>query len=112
MKKLFIVSILIFAFVLTSCSSDSDDPMDPPIKDVTYIKDIKSIIDSKCISCHASTPTNGAPMALVTSAQVKEAINNRDLIGRITNGSMPPGNVDLTSSQIQLIEDWETNSFK
>jgi len=110
MKKLFIISI--FAFILTSCSSDSDDPMDPPIKDVTYANDIKSIIDSKCISCHASTPQNGAPMSLVTAAQVKEAVENRDLIGRVTNGSMPPGSADLTAAQIQLIEDWETNSFK
>lgn len=110
MKKLFTISI--FALLVISCSSDGDDPIDPSIKDVTYVKNIKSIIDSKCISCHASTPTNGAPMALVTSGQVKEAIENRDLIGKITSGSMPPGNADLTAAQIQLIEDWQTNSFK
>ena len=110
MKKLLIISV--FVFIAMSCSSESDDPMEPPVKDVTYKDDVKSIIDSKCISCHASTPQNGAPMALVTSAQVKEAIENRDLIGRITNGSMPPGNENLTAAQIQLIEDWEKNSFK
>lgn len=110
MKNLFIISIAVFIF--TSCSSENDDPMDPPVKDVTYKDDIKSIIDSKCISCHASTPTNGAPMALVTSAQVKDAVENRDLIGRVANGTMPPGNENLTAAQVQLIRDWEKNSFK
>ncbi len=110
MKKLLVVSI--FAFLVTSCTSDGDDPIDPPVKDVTYKDNIKSIIDSKCISCHASTPNNGAPMALVTLQNVKEAVENRDLIGRVANGSMPIGNDNLTGDQIQLIRDWEKNSFK
>lgn len=110
MKKIFIISLL--AFILASCSSDGDDTMNPPVKDVTYKDNVKSIIDSKCISCHASTPNTGAPMALVTLEQVKEAVENRDLIGRVANGSMPIGGDDLTSAQVQLIKDWEMNSFK
>ncbi|MDY7396558.1 cytochrome c [Aureibaculum sp. 2210JD6-5] len=112
MKNILIVFISIFAFMLVSCTSDGDDPIDQPVKNITYKDNIKSIIDSKCISCHASTPNSGAPMALVTLQQVKEAVENRDLIGRVANGSMPPGNEDLTAAQIQLIKDWEKNSFK
>ena len=111
MKKLLYISI--FTFVFASCSSD--DPMDQntdPIKNITYKDNIKSIMDGSCITCHASTPNSGAPMSLVTLANVREAIENRDLIGRVSNGSMPPGNEDLSDNEIQLLKDWEKNSFK
>jgi len=111
MKKLTI--LLIFLFGISSCSTESE-PVDPPISnsDVTYIGTVKAIIDGSCISCHGSPLASGAPMALLTVAEVKEAIQNRDLIGRLENGSMPPpGNQDLTAAEIQAVKDWEANNF-
>ena len=51
-------------------------------------------------------------MALVTLENVKDAVLNKDLIGRVEDGSMPPEGDVLTSEQIELIKDWEKNSFK
>ncbi|RPE00006.1 hypothetical protein EGM88_01725 [Aureibaculum marinum] len=110
MKTSFIISI--FTILLISCSSDSDNTIEPPVKNVTYANDIKSIIDSNCINCHSNPPKSGAPMALVTLENVKEAVESRDLIGRVEDGSMPPSDENLTADQIQLIKDWENNSFK
>jgi mono/diheme cytochrome c family protein len=111
MKKLPI--LLIFLYGISSCSSDSAT-VDPPItnNNVTYTGTVKAIIDGSCISCHNDPPNSGAPMSLLTLAQVKEAIQNRNLIGRIENGSMPPaGNQDLTTAQVQAVKDWEANNF-
>jgi len=51
-------------------------------------------------------------MSLLTRATVQEAVENRGLIGRVENGSMPPGAApDLTAAQVQAIKDWQTNNF-
>ena len=111
MKKLSFLSIFFLLFAISSCSSDSE-PMDPPSNGVTYTGDVKAIIDANCISCHGDPILNGAPMPLLTSAEVKEAVQNRNLIGRIEDGSMPSGaSPDLTAAQIQAVKDWEVDGF-
>jgi len=46
------------------------------------------------------------------SDDTDEMIKNRNLISRIENGSMPPGNAqDLTAAQVQAVKDWQANSF-
>ncbi|QCX39923.1 hypothetical protein FF125_16305 [Aureibaculum algae] len=110
MKNLIFISIFILTF--TSCTSKDDDPIDEPINNITYTTNIKNLIDNKCNSCHSNPQKNGAPMALVTLVNVKDAVLNKDLIGRVEDGSMPPEGDVLTSEQIELIKDWEKNSFK
>jgi len=111
MKKMSILLIFFLLFAISSCSSD--DSVDPPANNgVTYTGNVKAIIDANCLNCHGNPPTNAAPMSLLTSAEVKEAIQNRNLIGRIENGTMPPaGNPDLSAAQIQAVKDWEANNF-
>jgi len=112
MKKLLILPILILLFVITSCSSGSEDTIiNPPNGDVTYAGNIKSIIDGACLNCHTDPLANGAPMPLLTLANVQEAVQNRGLIGRVENGTMPP-NGSLSAAQVQAIKDWETGGFK
>lgn len=113
MKKLSILSIFLLLYGNSSCSSDSET-IDPPNNNskVTYTGTVQAIIDGSCISCHGNPLASGAPMTLLTAEEVKEAIENRDLIGRIENGNMPPaGNQDLTAAQIQAVKDWEANNF-
>lgn len=115
MKKLEIVTMLFFLILFVSCSSDSaedDGPIIPPNTDVTYSKNVKPIIDGRCISCHSNPPVNNAPMSLVSYDNVKDAVTDRNLIARIEDGSMPPSGSDLTSTQIKTIKDWETGGFK
>ncbi len=109
-KKVSIV-LMLFTFIMFSCSSDDSNP-DPDLDpDVTYAKSIKSIIDGSCLDCHGSSVANGAPMSLTTFDEVKEAVQNRGLIGRVENGSMPPAGTDLTAAQVALIKAWETANF-
>ena len=111
-----LMTIVFLAIVSVSCSSDSDDgPMDPidPMLDtsVTYSGTVKAIVDSNCISCHGDPLANGAPMPLLSFDNVQEAVQNRNLIGRIENGSMPP-NGNLTAAQILAVKGWEAGNFK
>jgi mono/diheme cytochrome c family protein len=52
--------VFIFSFTIISCSSDDDSPIiDPPAAEkVTYIKNVKSIIDGNCLGCHGETLAN------------------------------------------------------
>ena len=114
MKKLILPSVLCLSLLIFSCSNDSDNdvnPVDPPPNNnVTYTNAIKTIMDGNCTSCHGNPLTNGAPMPLLTFNNVKDAVQNRGLIGRVENGTMPP-NGSLTSSQIQAIKDWQTGGL-
>ncbi len=78
----------------------------------TYAANIAPITTARCISCHGNTPSNGAPMSLTSLANVKDAIENRGLVGRVENGTMPPSGSDLTTAQIQAIKDWQANGFQ
>ena len=115
MKKLLILPILLLLFIVTSCSSGSEDEViiKPPVNNnVTYAGNVKVIIDSKCLNCHTDPLANGAPMPLLTSANVQDAVQNRGLIGQVESGNMPQGGTPLTASQVQTIKDWESGGFK
>ncbi|WP_457610626.1 hypothetical protein [Lutibacter sp.] len=97
--------ILLVILLFTSCTNEDNNL---PIEDnnITYTNTVKAIIDTNCLSCHTSPPINGALMPLISYNNVKEAIQNRNLIGRIEDGSMPL-NGSLPSIQIKAIKDWE-----
>lgn len=115
MKKIFLT--IAIGISILSCANDSeDDLMNPsPLPDtVTYVNDVKSIIDNNCTSCHNNPPVNGAPNALVTYLQVKDAVLNKNLIGRITGASgalMPQGGPKLPQNVIDIIIQWETDGL-
>lgn len=114
--------LLIFgSFIIFNCTNASHDDLHDheeenpdPTANVTYVDDIKSIIDSRCTSCHGTTPTNGAPpgSSFTTYTQVKN--NVVKIINRIngTPSIMPPtGNSPLTQTQIDLIEKWKDDGL-
>jgi len=116
MKKIFLV--LSICFAMLSCTNDSEDDLidTTPIPDtVTYVDNVKSIIDNNCIRCHSDPPVNGAPMSLMLYNDVKNAVLNRDLIGRITGTSsgnlMPLGGPKLPQNSIDIIIQWETDGL-
>ncbi|GGA68864.1 hypothetical protein GCM10008015_07050 [Flavobacterium palustre] len=102
-----------------ACSNDNPDTLMEDIPNenaVTYKQNVKSIIDNNCISCHAATPVNGAPMSLVTYAQVKNAIQNRGLLNRISlnNGNsllMPQGGPRLPQTTIDIVAQWQQDGL-
>lgn len=111
MKKINAAIFLACLLIITSCSSD-DDNIEVTPKEITYSKNIKTIMDNQCMACHIDPPINGAPMHLVNYQAVKESVENRNLISKIEDGSMPPGNNNLSPEEIQAIKDWKENGFK
>jgi len=113
MKQLFIVPLLLILFFFNSCTSDNDDDMDDlKVNDVTYTATIKVIIDDNCLNCHIDPPVNGASMSLISLENVREAVMNRDLIGRVESGSMPPVGDFLAATEVQALKDWQSGGFK
>lgn len=117
LKNLF--SLLIFSGFLMACSNENSETLmdDSPIQGVvTYKQNVKSIIDNNCISCHGATPANGAPMSLVTYSQVKNAMQNRGLLNRISlnNGNsllMPQGGPRLPQATIDIVAKWQQDGL-
>lgn len=53
--KLQIIIVLIFSFLFFGCSSKPLDPVifDKVDREISYTKDIKPILDNRCVSCHS-----------------------------------------------------------
>lgn len=78
---------------------------------VTYIKHIKGIMDTKCLSCHF--PGNGRAL-LGNYAQVKAVADNGQLKGYVIDGDpefMPQG-TQLPANEKNLIICWLNNGKK
>ena len=116
MKK---ITYLIFtSLFIVSCSNNSEDDLTVPVTlGITkYNQNVKIIIDNNCLNCHGTIPSNGAPMPLVTFSQVKEAVQNRGLLDRISrdqgaSGMMPNLGTRLPQNSIDLIIDWNTDGL-
>ena len=110
MKKIITIALLLL-FILSSCTSETEVTNPNPIT-ISYTNSVKTIIDGNCLACHIDPPVNNAPMHLTTYQSIKESVENRNLIGRIEDGTMPPGNNNLTPAQIKTIKDWQSEGFK
>lgn len=104
--------------VLSSCSENSTDDLVDVTQPatVTYSNSIKTIIDNNCIGCHNSPPVAGAPMPLLTYENVKDAIQNRGLLDRISrdqgaSGMMPFGGTRLPQTTIDLFVQWQNQGL-
>jgi hypothetical protein len=113
--KLFILVSLI---ALSGCSSNSPDDLVRDIpENVSYDNDVRPIIESNCIACHQEPPINGAPMPLIDYAKVKQAVQERGLIDRISRdqgaiGMMPNGGTRLPENSINIITKWRDQGFQ
>ena len=130
MKKTIVLTILLAA--LTSCSgSDTYQEIETPpetgttpgtggsgtepVTTISYTKNVKSIIDGNCVSCHSSG-RSAAFRPLTTYAEVKAAVENASLLNRIQlqsgqQGLMPQGG-RMAQANIDLIVKWNTDGLK
>lgn len=120
--KIKLIAFAFLSFILFSCSKEdttsSQTPTGPtpnPDGKVHYV-DISPIISSNCTGCHGNTPTNGAPMSLTSLTAVKEAIQTRGLISKISlpqgdANLMPKNGTRLSQAAIDKIAKWETDGF-
>ena len=119
MKEIYLkITFLIMLMASVSCTSVSEDDLvdaTPIPENITYVADVKPIIDNNCIICHSNPPQNGAPMPLVTFENVREAVQNRNLIGRISSDdpafSMPFGGPKLPQNLIDIIIQWNEDGL-
>ncbi|WP_445455275.1 hypothetical protein [Flavobacterium sp. HNIBRBA15423] len=113
-----IIAILLGSLLLTSCTNDSESDLIEVTNEetITYTNYVKNVIDTNCIVCHGTTPSNGAPMSLTTYAFVKDAVLNRGLLSRISReqgaqGMMPNGGTRLPQTTIDAIIKWQTDGL-
>lgn len=120
LKKMPFKPLLFLSMIaLASCSSNSPDDLTERIiipETVTYTNDVRPIIEDNCIMCHQEPPLNGAPMPLIDYAKVKQAVQDRGLIGRISKAQgdpdmMPFGGTRLQQEKIDLIIKWRDQGF-
>ncbi|MFT4697789.1 MAG: mono/diheme cytochrome c family protein [Flavobacteriaceae bacterium] len=105
--------------LFVNCSNDTLDDISVEevitIENVTY-QNVQSIFASNCIACHSNPTQNGAPMSLVTYQNIKDAVQNRGLIDRISRiqgegGMMPAGGTRLPPATIALIVQWNEDGL-
>ncbi|NND51242.1 MAG: hypothetical protein HKN54_02475 [Flavobacteriaceae bacterium] len=120
MKIKNIYTTLLLAFALMNCTFDSPDDLIevteiPEGEMISYNNHVKIIIDNNCLNCHSMPPQNGAPMGLVNYQQVRNAVENRGLIGLISTQDlsevMPLGGPRLPQNLIDIIVQWQLDGF-
>ncbi|HLT33333.1 MAG TPA: hypothetical protein VKZ98_06045 [Aquaticitalea sp.] len=108
-------AILIVLFDCTNASENDLIDQTEVSESVTYIQDVQPIINNNCIVCHTNPPENGAPMPLLTYDNVKDAVENRGLINRISSQDlsflMPFGGPRLPQNLIDTIIQWEADGL-
>lgn len=116
MRKIFLTAILAvivtIAFVFNSCESKTYDDISD-IKNPTYSKNVGPLIASTCTSCHSNDSQNPN---LENYADVKDAIENGNLICRIDNPSDCDGNImpqqgRMPQSSIDMVKIWRDQGF-
>ncbi len=118
MKTLFsFFLIFCVAFINKSYVHDSEDDLIdlPPVTLVTYQNDMNTIHNDNCTSCHNNPLINASPTSLLTYDPVKKAVNNRDLLNRISSEDsdflMPFQGLRLSQSTINVILQWNTDGL-
>lgn len=111
------VLLFLIGISLTACTTDSVSDLTEPnsVENISYLNDIKPIIDNNCVSCHGNPTNFGAPNSLTTYENVKASVLN-NLINRISriegsSGAMPLGGPRLSQNEINTIIDWQNANF-
>lgn len=119
-KKLLLLSFCSVVLLLSvdSCRNDKEPvPITPVTCDSnpsTYSKDIKGIMDSKCVVCH-KPGGSFASLPLQTYSQVKTATDSGKLVGTVKHTAgfpaMPQGGSKLSDAELALIDCWIQKGF-
>jgi len=121
--KLYAPFLVLAGILFVGCTNTTIDDLEPMQQDdddggteLVVFGDVQPIFNNNCVVCHSNPPQNGAPMPLVTFNNVREAVNNRGLLDRISrnegeSGLMPFGGPRLPQSSIDLINQWEEDGL-
>jgi len=116
-KKIVLFSSL--AFISINCTNDSTNDLTEvlPVNETVKFSSVQSIMQNNCNSCHGTVPTSGVPISLVTYEDVKTAVLENDLIGRMSienggDGLMPEGGPRLPQTTIDVVIKWQADGFQ
>lgn len=112
MKKIIHTSILML--LMSSCSEGYipiDEGTTIPTGPITYQRDIRPVIASRCISCHGgSNPEAG--LLLETYIDVRNSAENGSLIQRINDPANPmPSSGLMPVSTRALFDQWRADGY-
>jgi uncharacterized membrane protein len=115
-----LLTLPLASFLLSGCADDSTNEinsLETVPENVTYTQNIKPIIQNNCLFCHKNPPINGAPMPLTEAEFVRQAIQDRGLLDRISrpqgaSGMMPNGGIRLPQVKIETIKKWRDQGFQ
>lgn len=111
-KYIFVVLAICLAFC--SCYYDSEEDLYTNVPcsvgtKISYVNQIKPIIEINCMPCHSQVSQNGN-VDLEGHNQMKTYVNNGRLIGSIKHlagySKMPVSTPKLSECNIQKIEKW------
>ena len=116
--KLIIVLMLGVAFFV-SCDSRTQQDLEGIVTNPTYVKNIKPIMDSKCVNCHSQNGQGNYP-DLDTYQAVKSAQDgtNSDkllcsmLASSCTSDRMPKSDAPLSNGSINTIKNWIEQGYQ
>lgn len=114
MKKYLFSFLVVSGFMISSCTTSEiplEEEVDPIVETITYVDDVKAIIDNNCTSCHG-TVSPEAGLSLVTFQQVRNAAENGNLIPRMNNATNPmPPSGRLSAEVRAIIDKWADDGF-
>lgn len=66
-------------------------PAAAPVAGVTYEKDIRPVLETRCVECHGGKPEDRiGPFSLDSWETVSSAVMTYSVVGAVTEGRMPP----------------------
>ena len=101
MKKFhFLIVTFIISVALLSCKKTQKVTCDGSTP--TYNSFVKSIVDSKCVSCHGSYSTYQGLSSITTNGEFEKEV--------LINQSMPEGG-SLSQDDLNKLQCWVENGF-
>jgi len=115
-KQLIILLIAALAVTVYAISHSGSTEAAPTNANVSYAKDVRPILESRCKKCHMGEFVSegldmGTYETLMTGSQNGPVITPGDaddslIIQKLVAGKMPKRGPKLTPVQIQIITDW------
>lgn len=118
-------AVLLACLLAAACSEgsaaapDTTPPLESPVAETPAVTgdlpcDVSSVLSTSCQSCHGATPKYGAPMSLVSyadlvapSPRAKGLKTFENVLARLDAGTMPPApNPPLPSADLATISAW------
>lgn len=117
-KLIIAAVVLVGVTFFISCDSRTQQDLEGIVTNPTYTKNVKPIMDAKCVNCHSQTGQGNWP-DLDTYDAVKSAqdgSNDNKLLCSIqsntcTSDRMPKSDAPLSNGSITTIANWIANGY-